>query len=154
MRHPDLGKELTNFFNHFIQGNLGRRNPASTHAGDGRTLEQGNQRKATTPGLRSDVSQRLPAAPSSVPKQRTSLRYSDRRSTQYGQKAALESLSRETLRRRSKQNATQLWLNSTAARHSNARTARWILSHIRHLSQHLARSFYNILSRTTLNLVR
>ena len=50
--HPDLGKELTNFFNHSIQDNLG-----STHAADGHTLEQGNQMKATTPGLRGDVSQ-------------------------------------------------------------------------------------------------
>ena len=70
-----------------------------------------------------------------------------------GRKGALESLSRDTQAAiKTKCNAAVAQFDCSSAFNHADRTM--ILSHIRHLSPHLARSLYNILSRTTLNLVR
>ena len=53
---------------------------------------------------------------------------------------------------KTKSNAAVAQFDCSSAFNHAGRTV--ILSHIRRLSPHLARSFYNILSRTTLNLVR
>ena len=70
-----------------------------------------------------------------------------------GRKAALESLSGDTHAAiKTKGNAAVAQFDCSSGFNHADRTM--ILSHIRHLSPHLARSFCNILSRTTLNLVR
>ena len=55
--HPDLGRELTNFLNHFIQGNLGEGTQRALMLQTVTPFEQGNQRKATTTWLCGDVPQ-------------------------------------------------------------------------------------------------
>ena len=77
------------------------------------------------------------------------------RPTQYAvrRKATQESLSRDTQTAiKTKCNAAVAQFDCSSAFNHADRTM--ILSHIRHLSPHLARSFHNILARTTLNLVR
>ena len=120
--HPDLGKELTNFFNHFIQGNLCEGTQRALMQQTVTPLNKGTNGKLRPLGCAATFAE-SPTAHSSVPKQRTSQRYSDRHSTQLDGRQRWNR-SQETPRRRSKQNATLPWLNSIAARHSTTRTAR------------------------------
>ena len=93
-----------------------------------------------------------PTARSSELKQRISQRCLDQRSTPSDGRQHWNHWRETQAAIKTKCNAAVAQFDCSSAFNHADRTM--ILSHIRHVSPHLARSFYNILSHTTLNLVR
>ena len=150
--HPDLGRELTNFLNHFISGNLCDATQRALMLQTVTLLNEGTKGKLCPLGCAATFCGIAYGA--LVRGEATNLaKVLGPTQNAVGHKAALESLSRHTQSSiKTKSNAALAQFDCSSAFNHADRTM--ILSHIRRMSPHLAHPFYNILSCTTLNLVR
>ena len=147
--HPDLGKELTNFFNHFVQGNLGEGTQRALMLQTVTPLNKGTTGNLRPLGCAATFC-RVAYGASARAEATSFAKMLGPTQCAVGRKAALESLSRDT-QASIKTKSNTAFDCSLAFNHAD-RTM--ILSHICRLSPHLASPFFSILLRTTLNLVR
>ena len=141
--HPDLGQGLANFFNHFIQGNFGEGTQRALMLQTVTPLNKGTKGKLRPLDCAATFCR---VAHGALVRAKAANLAKVFGLTQYavGRKAALESLSRDTQAAiKTKCNAAVAQFHCSSAFNHADRTM--ILSHIRHLSAHLARSFCNIL---------
>ena len=137
--HPDMGKELTNFLNHFIQGNLGEGIQRALMLQTVTPLNKGTKGKLRPLGCAATF--RRVAHGALVRAEAANLaKVFGPTQHAVGRKAALVSLSRDTQAAiTTKCNAAVAQFDCSSAFNHADRTM--ILSHIRHVSPHFARSF-------------